>query len=93
MGGGQPQGGAGAAPALAGLGHSMGNPQRSHCPPAHCPLPTTSVRMAQFLGGRGWLTITCTTKSFWILVSCSRVRSVSSLPEKNQRCQAESMPS
>lgn len=31
------------------------------------------------------LTMTWITKSFWILVSCSRVLSVSSFPEKNQR--------
>lgn len=38
--GGQPQGGAGAAPD--GLEHSTGNPQRCHCLPAPCPLPPTS---------------------------------------------------
>lgn len=37
------------------------------------------------------LTMTWMTKSFWILVSCSRVLSVSSFPEKNQRCCAVSM--
>jgi len=62
-------------------------------PPSPLPSPRNQWGVAQFLGGRGWLTITCTTKSFWILVSCSRMRSVSSLPEKNQRCQARSMPS
>lgn len=38
--GGRPQGGAGAAPD--GLELSTGNPQRCHCPPAPCPLPSTS---------------------------------------------------
>lgn len=43
---------------------------------------------------RAWgLTMTWMTKSFWILVSCSRVLSVSSLPEKNQRWWAASMSS
>lgn len=39
------------------------------------------------------LTMTWITKSFWILVSCRRVLSVSSLPEKNQRCWPASMSS
>lgn len=39
------------------------------------------------------LTMTWMTKSFWILVSCSRVLSVSSFPEKNQRWWAASMSS
>lgn len=37
------------------------------------------------------LTITWMTKSFWSLVSCSRVLSVSSFPEKNHRWWAASM--
>lgn len=39
------------------------------------------------------LMMTWMTKSFWILVSCSRVLSVSSFPEKNQRWWKRSMPS
>lgn len=39
------------------------------------------------------LTMTWITKSFWILVSCSRVLSVSNLPEKNQRWWAGSISS
>lgn len=39
------------------------------------------------------LTMTWITKSFWILVSCSRVLSVSSFPEKNQRWWTASMSS
>ena len=63
--------------------------------PAECPLASLprGPWAPQSWGGGGWLMMTWMTKSFWILVSWSRVRSVSSFPEKNHRCQDGSMPS
>lgn len=73
---------------------------------SHCKSPFSSTSPPSFvlrysgevgdgLGARSacGLTMTCMTKSFWILVSCSRVLSVSSLPEKNQRWWVASMSS